>query len=72
MEIKVDEEGFIELGRVFNPVSLKSDNEKISVCFRDGGIKIAVMEDRGKDLGYWWNHYRVENGKIYKGKKGVK
>lgn len=37
----------IELTEIFNPVILRSEKEKVSVCFRDGVIELSLwVEDK--------------------------
>ena len=44
MKIRVNEEGNICLEEIYNPIELRSDNEVIVVCQRDGRFEVYRYE----------------------------
>ncbi len=62
MKIDSGEEGNIEITEIFNPVILKSDFEKVTVCFRAGVIEFGVWREDKNMRG--WDWWKIDGGEV--------
>jgi hypothetical protein len=48
MELTTNENGVIELRKVYNPIKLiSSDGEVVNICMRDSGFEITYTSTKG-------------------------
>lgn len=56
MKININDKNVIQIEEIFNTIVLKSSNEEIYICMRDGGFEFSYNGD----------NYCIKEGLVYK------
>lgn len=65
MELDVPESGEIRLKKVFNPITLETEEgEKIAIVMRDGGFELYVNDPSAKSENEGFCLWTIKNGQV--------